>query len=147
MLMDADIITILNQILEDLYDSRNGYKEGAEQVNHEVLKNYFNRLVVSRQNMIDSIEQEVTALNGRVTTEGSLLAGVHRIFLDFKSLITKGDSKAIADEVKRGEHLLIDNYQRTLSRSDLPERIKKLLEKQLSEIEANLKEIDDITQS
>lgn len=137
-----NIINSLNDLVEYLHDSHNGYKESAAEISDINLKKLFNHFSEKRQPMITVLEQEITKLGGSAVDSGSVIGAAHRVFIDLKSLITGGDREAIINEVNRGETTLRDKYRKILKESQLPNHLQTLLRQQLSEIENSLAEIN-----
>lgn len=138
-----NVISSLNDLLEYLHDSHNGYKESAAEINDINMKSLFNGFSQRRQPMITVLEQEVRKLGGNPIDSGSVIGAAHRVFIDLKSLVTGGDREAIINEVNRGETTLRDKYREILKEQQLPSHIQTLLRQQLSEIENSLAEINN----
>lgn len=136
-----DIKKSVNDVLENLYDSCDGYKECAGEVADERMKLLFQRLATQRERMIQELKSRVEFAGVKPTDSGTVAAAVHRTYIDLKSLLTGGDTAAIVKEVKRGEHHTIDQYKAALD-EDIPIDLKQLLTQQLHNIESNLTEID-----
>lgn len=140
---NKDNAKLLNDLVEYLYDSRNGYKECADQVANPRLKDLFARLSTLRQSMIARLSQEVKNLGEEPVTSGSMIAAAHRtFFVDLKALLTGGDEQAITNEINRGENMMIDRYQEVLNKSELPSQISSLLREQLNEIRSNVSSVN-----
>lgn len=139
--MDNDkIAEHLNDLLKYLHDSRNGYKESAEESKNQKLKSLCELMSNQRNEMINTLEQQVRGLGKEPAQYGSVTAVAHRIFINLKSLVTGHDNEAIVNEIKRGENYLIDQYKQTINQ-DIPDSLKELLSKQLQTIQDNLQKV------
>jgi len=139
--MNQQISSKLNDLVQYLQDSRNGYRECADNVKSGVMKMLFNDLSNRRQNMINELDQAFPDLTNVYDKDGTVLGKAHQYFVNLKGTLTGGDVDSIINEVKRGENTLIDEYKDNL-RETLPGRAQEILNKQMHEIEENIKEID-----
>lgn len=136
----------LNDLLEYLHDSRNGYKECAENISDPSLQELFNHFAKNRQEMIVELEKEVDAEGVRPTQFGSVTGVMHRLFVDLKSLFTGGDAQPIVNEIKRGESMLIARYKEVLAAQEhnLPASAVLMLRHQLKSIQDNLSQVETL---
>ena len=63
---------ILNDILETLIDSKNGYEKAAEIADRGNLKNFFSRRAASRSAMSDALRNEIIELGGKAESDGTI---------------------------------------------------------------------------
>lgn len=141
-ILNADVTAKLNDLVQYLQDSRNGYQECAKDVESSAMQVLFNQLSAKRQAMLNELDTEFGALNKIEESDGTLLGKAHQYFLSLKSTLTGGDVDAIITEVKRGENTTIDAYKDVLREASLPERDRLLLNKQLHEVEKDIEDID-----
>ncbi|MCD6047859.1 MAG: hypothetical protein K0S08_1506 [Gammaproteobacteria bacterium] len=138
---DNKLIDDLNDLLEYLYDSKNGFNECADLIKDAKLEALFDELERQRKHFSESLYQAIVQAGGKPVESGSLTAALHRTMVDLKSLATGSDTAAIANEVKRGETTMLERYREVLGK-DYPANIKALLQEQASAIEENLKKIE-----
>jgi len=136
-----DIKNSVNDVLENLYDSRNGYKECADKIDNPRMQQLFQRLAQQRERMIEQLKTRVEFAGVEPADSGTIAAAAHRTFIDIKSMVTGGDTEAIINEVKRGEHHTISQYRDALD-EDIPADLKAILTEQMHTIENNLSEIE-----
>jgi len=139
---DKQTTDVLNDVLEYLHDSYNGYQECAKTVCNKELEELFKMLSTDREKMIKELEGEIQSFDQTPIKQGSVLGFMHRLFVDLKNLLTGGDNEAIVNEVKRGEHLLITHYESALEDENLPGNLQMLLKRQLNSIRENLKKVE-----
>jgi uncharacterized protein (TIGR02284 family) len=137
------VTDMLNEVIECLYDSINGYKESVQAITDLQMKNLFEMLANQRNTMLDDIKIQLQAMQQEPQKSGSVVGALHRMFLDLKSLLTGGDIVAIVKEIKRGENYTMSIYKKALEK-DLPANIRGLLTRQLEQIECNLAKIDTL---
>lgn len=130
----------LNDLLEYLHDSHDGYIECSGETQRPALKTLFTRLAAKREQMMQALEQEILRLWGEPVKKGSMLAAAHRLFVDLKSLLTGHDDEAILNEIRRGESHLVARYREVIN-SDLYADLKPFLSEQLRTLEADLQQI------
>ncbi len=138
---NKDIKSSVNDVIENLYDSRNGYKECADKIDNPQMQQLFQRLANQRERMLQELKSRVEFAGVEPSQSGTMAAAAHRTFIDIKSLLTGGDTDAIINEVKRGEHHTISQYKEAID-EDIPVDLKALLSQQMRTIETNLTEID-----
>lgn len=131
----------LNDVIEYLYDSHNGYKEASDDVENAEMKSYFEKAASTRLRMIDELKAEVRAAGEEPKDSGSISGMAHRMFVNLKSMLTNmvngNDVKSVVEEVKRGESFTLDKYKEVLQH-DLPVNIKTLFERQMNEIQSEV---------
>lgn len=114
MTSNSEDIGVLNRLIEMTIDSADGYREAAEDVNNPELKTIFERRARERLAAFASLQSQVKALGGQPEDEGSLLASVHRVFVNLRSAVKNGDL-AVVDEVERGEDRIKSKYEDAIS--------------------------------
>lgn len=105
-----DDIAILNRLIEVTIDSAEGYDEAAKDAQNPELKAIFLRRVAERMLAFRSLQSQVEALGGQAEDEGSLLASMHRAFVNLRAAVQSGDL-AVVDEVERGEDRIKAKYE------------------------------------
>lgn len=103
-------IAILNRLIEVTIDSAEGYDEAAKDAQNPELKAIFLRRVAERMLAFRSLQSQVEALGGQAEDEGSLLASMHRAFVNLRAAVQSGDL-AVVDEVERGEDRIKGKYE------------------------------------
>lgn len=136
-----DIKNEVNEVIENLYDSCNGYKECAKEVDNPTMKQLFQRLASQRERMLQELKGRVELAGVEPTESGSLAGAAHRTYIDIKSMVTGGDTEAMIKSVKFGEDNTLKHYKKALD-EDIPADLKQLLTQQMQTIENNLAEID-----
>lgn len=134
----------LNDLLNYLHDSEKGYRECARVIHTAALKPLLMAEADERMDMIRDLEMQMR-LRGETPTESGSFAGpVHRLYLDFKALVTRGDADALLNEIKRGDNTLINTYKEVL-REPLPLQLDQTLHSQLDHVEDTIKELDQLS--
>lgn len=139
--MNTNQAKAINHILEYLHDSHEGFKKSAENITDNSLQHLLLTLSSQRETMIHDLEKALEQQGEAPTKRGSMVAALHRTFLSLKSSLTGGDSKAIVEEIKRGETVMLSCYKDVLN-DNLPAYLQALLHQQASVIEANLNRVE-----
>lgn len=115
---DHDIKT-LNGLLVVTIDSVEGYREAAKEAGSSQYTEMFQRRATERDAIVRDLRATVLALGGKPEDIGTMLASVQRKFVDLRSLMGKGDDKAIIDYVERGEDRVKAKYESALEDKEL----------------------------
>lgn len=113
MASNTEDINLLNRLIEITIDSADGYREAAEDVSNPELKSIFQRRARERLAAFSSLQSQVKALGGQPEDEGTLLASMHRAFVNLRSTVRDGDL-AVIDEVERGEDRIQSKYEEVI---------------------------------
>ncbi|CAF0996717.1 unnamed protein product [Didymodactylos carnosus] len=133
-----------NEILEYLYDSRDGYQKSSEDVKDVTLKQLYLTIAQRRNQMVTDLHLLIKQSGVQPIESGSMTAAAHRTWIDFKTLVTGSDRQAVIAEIKRGESYLIEKYESFLKSTSLPETFQQLLKRQLKEIEEQVASVDQM---
>lgn len=110
---------VLNTLIATLLDSVDGYQKSAGDIDNQVLADKFNARARERQSAVTMLQAAVARAGGNPEDDGTLLAGVHRVFLNLKEAVTGKDDKAIVAEIERGEDYLKGKFEKALADADL----------------------------
>jgi len=118
MPVDHDIAT-LNSLTTTTIDSCDGYERAAEDASAGRFREMFRECARERRAAVSDLQQTVRSLGGTPVDDGSLMANIHRRWLDLKNALSGGGDKAIIDEVERGEDYIKGKYEEALGDSEL----------------------------
>lgn len=134
----------LNDLLEKNYDAEKGYKKAAENVDHNGLKNYFNRKAEQRRTFGHDLKSEIRTFGQEVDKGGSFTGAAHRTWMDVKALFSADDAESMLEEAIRGEKASVDEYNDVLNETSLPSTTKSILLSQKNHIESDLSKIKSL---
>jgi len=124
----------LNGLLTRNYDAVKGYREASLSVNHIELKNWMIDKADKRERFISDLSSEIR-LNGGEPAEGtSLLADLHRIYIDWSSDIISKPDEHVIEECIRGEEKAKDDFEDVLEDENLTPSLNALVNRELREI-------------
>jgi uncharacterized protein (TIGR02284 family) len=105
----------LQDLLRVNIDSENGFRDAAEQVDDVALRRIFRQFADERQSNAAELKQFVE-LNGEAAVDdGSVLAAIHRAWMDLKAAVSSRDAKAVLTEAERGEDHIKQMYEDVLT--------------------------------
>lgn len=141
----------LNALLEKNYDAERGYRNAADDVDNDRLKEFFLDRAKQREVFAKELRMEILSFGEVPEDSGSATAKVHRAWMDLKSFFTSNNEESILEECVRGDNAAIKEYNEVLSeQATLPPTTVTLLTKQRDEIQAsinNVKYYEDIVSS
>lgn len=115
----------LNDLIAATFDSVDGYAEAGDNCDNDRLVAIFNERGVERLEVVNALRSEVVRLGEEPDSDGTLLGGAHRMFLNLKSVVTGRDAKAIIAEIEQGEDHLKGKFEHALADNRLsPEVIQ-----------------------
>lgn len=117
-------IEVLNDLIETTLDSAEGYGEAAKNAESPSIKSLFSQWAADRRQVVSELQGEVRVLGGEPEDDGSVLASAHRVFLNLRDKLSKGD-KGVVDEVERGEDYIKARYEEALDDEDLSEPVRE----------------------
>ncbi len=124
-----EVISILNNLIETCKDGQEGFRSAAEGVKNADLKTLFNTYAQQRAQFGAELEGSVRGLGGDPAQSGSVVASLHRGWMNIKSVVTGNDEAAIVAECERGEDSAVRNYREALN-VDLPANVREVVERQ-----------------
>jgi len=125
--------TALRALSGRLQDSVRGYRRSAEDIADGYLRGEFDAMAAERARMAKELGECLSSLGQTVKPRGTAAGGVHRLWLNVKSLAQGGDRRAVLREVTRGDAALEDQYDAALA-CDLPSDARELMERQLRSV-------------
>ncbi len=133
MATNDEAISTLNNLIETLKDGVEGFRTAADGVTNAELKTLFNSYSQQRSQFSSELQGEVRGLGGDPETTGSVVATLHRGWINIKSTVTGTDEHAVLAECERGEDSAVHNYQDAM-KEDLPANIASLIQRQYGQI-------------
>ncbi|HYN45078.1 MAG TPA: PA2169 family four-helix-bundle protein [Allosphingosinicella sp.] len=119
MANDRDI-SVLNSLTTTTIDSALGFERSAEDAQAGRFAQLFRDFGAERRQVVAMLQDQVRALGGTPNDDGSLIADMHRRWVDLRAAIAGGGGdKAIVEEVERGEDYLKAKYEAALADTGL----------------------------
>lgn len=128
----------LNELITKNYDAEAGYKKAAEIVDDNQLKQFFTNQAQARYDFGHSLKDEIKMVGGEVKKGTSFTGDAHRAWMSIKDTFSANDSKAMLEEVIRGEEAAVEEYQEILQKQTLAPTTQDLLQKQVTSVQSAL---------
>jgi uncharacterized protein (TIGR02284 family) len=138
MIGNENLLNGLNTLLTRNYDAAKGFKEAANGSKNAAFRTLLLQRSDVRKGFIKNLELEIKALGGQPDKGSSILAGMHRTWIDFKTDWIDDDATAIIDEIQFGEERTIEDYEKVLSEQQMLNSTRSLLKHQIETIKQSL---------
>lgn len=140
---NEDHIDLVNGLVETTIDSADGYEAAAREADGARFKDLFEKRAQERRTIATELQQEVRRLGGEPKDDGTMLAAAHRVFLNLKDAVTKGD-QAVIDEVEAGEDHIKAKYEKALGDTDVDAQTRAAIEKAWTSVKSGHDQMRDI---
>jgi uncharacterized protein (TIGR02284 family) len=138
------IIHSLNLLLTRNYDAEKGYFEAGNGSKNMAFREWMQDMSSKRKDFGISLKAEVMSLGGKPDTGSSILAGLHRFWIDFKTDYIDDDLEKIINEIEFGEKRAIEDYENVLRQNTMLLSTRNLLTKQLNQIKEDFATLKDL---
>ena len=130
------LIHILNNLLENIFDAKQGYDEASTSISTENsnLRTFLQEQVSLRDHFSRQLQQEIVELGGHSEKGTSLASTLHRTWIKLKSEVVSESDRSVINECIRGEAEALADYNDVLQHDDLPDSTQTLLEEQKQQI-------------
>ena len=146
MKTQQDVIDLLNSLLKENCDSKQGYQRAAEQVDDPALKGLFMSLSSQRDNFKKSIKEEIRFLEGEPTHFGPVEGAVQNAFSSPDLLLVLNTIEKTLEGCLKLEAKRLAVYEQMLNGNDFEVSTRNLLIGQRENIKltlADLKKADE----
>ncbi|MGB7786683.1 MAG: PA2169 family four-helix-bundle protein [Salinimicrobium sp.] len=134
----------LNDLLEKNYDAEKGYKNAANDVKNQRLKEFFKQNAQQRYDFGHELKAEIRNFGESPDKGSSFKADAHRAWMDLKAALTGDTEEKVLEEAIRGERAAVEDYNEAIKENNFPPSTENLLIKQRNSIERALKEVQDM---
>ena len=134
--MANNVESILNELIETSKDGENGFRKAAQDARNPELKSLFNAGAARCAEGVRELEQEVRASGGDPERSGSVVAALHRGWINVREAVTSRDDKAILEECERGEDYAKAQYKKALEQV-LPAHVRAIVQRQYEGVISN----------
>jgi uncharacterized protein (TIGR02284 family) len=134
----AEIRSTLIGIIETCKDSQQGFRKAALKVRHPEIQTLFQNYSRLRAEFAKELQGEVVRLGGEPPKRAPV--AMQSGWSELESTAEDYDDRAILEIAERGEDLAVKNYRDALYK-DLPEDLRKTVERQYREIRQTHKNV------
>ncbi len=122
------VISILEKLVETNRDAQDGYRDAAEHVKDEEIREFFNEQSTARAQFAGELENEIIRLGKHDPDRGgSATAAIHRRWIDLKASVGGGDH-SILSSVESAEDNAKHEYEKAM-RENIPADIVDILDR------------------
>ena len=139
----ANSIEVLNTLIEINHDRIEGYRTAAEETDVSDLSELFLQFSATSHKCNKGLTEEVRRLGG-IALEGTRMTGkLHRVWMDFKALVTGKSRDSILSSCEYGDATALETYDDALKNSpeDLSFVQQSMIKEQRAMIESDYKKI------
>lgn len=140
---NEDHIKLVNGLVEITIDSADGYEEAAKDAQSSRFQTLFQSRAQERRAIVSDLQAEVRRLGGTPDDDGSILAAAHRVFLNVRDALTKGD-EAVVKTVEDGEDHIKAKYEKALGDVDIQPETRRAIEGAYAKVKAGHDQMRDI---
>ena len=131
-----DAIDTLNDLIETCKDGEDGFRQCAERAPASPNRAFFETGARRCGESAAELQALVRQLGGDPEKRGSVIAAVHRGWLNIKTALTSNDEKPVIDECERGEDVAMKSYQEALEKV-LPDNVRAVVARQFLGVQEN----------
>jgi uncharacterized protein (TIGR02284 family) len=139
-LKNAEVVSVLNDLIDTCNDGLEGFKTASESVKNPVAKTLFSSRLPNIQRGMAELKAEVRRLGGDPDKTGTVGGAIHRGWINLKAAVTGKDEDAIVAECERGEEHAAHVYEDALQK-DLPLDTRAMVERQYRGVVENLERV------
>ena len=140
-------IKVLNGLIETTLDSADGYAEAAKDADNSQLDAVFVSRSGERRAAAAKLQQGVRDLGGKPEDDGTVLASAHRMFVNLRASVTSQDSKAVVDEVERGEDHIKAKFEDAMKDTDVSPATMSLITDVYTSVRSGHDQMRDLKKS
>jgi uncharacterized protein (TIGR02284 family) len=141
-----DTQTLLNRLIVMAKDGESALTAAAEEAYHEELKTALTDYARFFHDAATELQDQVRALGGEPRGRGSFENTLHRTWLHLKSMAFGHDERVILDEVE-AEESLADTLYAEAPLWDLPEDVRRIIDRQAAEARQRHQQIRRLRES
>lgn len=125
--------TVIETLIDTVYDSIEGYRRAGETAHSTGLKTVFSNQIDRRRRTLELLNQELGRLGGKVMTKGTMTGALHQLWFKIADAFESGDEAAI-ERVQEGEQYLAGKFEAALDHAGLDPQTQTVIERALAEI-------------
>lgn len=143
MAKNDQVVSVLNDLLENARDGEYGFKTCAEQVESSAAKQLFAARAVGCAEAARELEALVRQYGGEPADGGTAAGALHRGWVQIKGAVGADSELSILESCERGEDTGIARYRKAL-KEELPADVRAVVERQAAGAQKNHDQIRDL---
>ena len=133
---DADVVSVLNDLIENCRDGQYGFQACAEHAKSEQLKSTLARRATECGSAAAELESHVRRLGGDPDRGGTVSGALHRGWVAVRATLSTYDDLAVLEECERGEDAALARYRKAL-KENLPTVVRTVVQSQFEGAQRN----------
>jgi len=130
----GEVRSTLNDLIETLKDSQQGFHAAAEKLKDPQIHSIFLKFYLQRSEFAGELQAEVTRQGGEPAESGTAAGAIHRGRMGLMTAHAADSDHEILVEAERGEEAAVKNYIAALRRR-LPADAESIVSRQFREIQ------------
>jgi uncharacterized protein (TIGR02284 family) len=136
-------ISKLQDLIRANIDAYDGFIDSAEEIKDKEIARLFRQIADERSTLASELQEYVEWNGEQAAKEGTLAAGVRRVWINIRSKLSGGDEYVILSEAERGEDHIKQAYEEVIQETaDSP--IHQVLQLQYSIVKAGHDNVRDL---
>ena len=141
---NKQVVSVLNDLLENTRDGEYGFKSCAEQVETSSTKMLFAARAAGCAEAARELEAAIRQHGGEPADGGTAAGALHRGWVQVKGSVGFDSELSILESCEKGEDAAIARYRKALKEDGLPADVRALIEKQAAGAQKNHDQIRDL---
>jgi len=138
-----DTIVILNDLIDNCFDSERGFQEASDNATDRSIKSFFGDVSRERGRYTLSLLREVRGLGGGYGSRGWTGTALHRLWVHIIETLSGRDDQGLLAEADRGDDSLLEHYKEALQKG-LPSSVDSVLQAQYAGIKRTQERIKNM---
>lgn len=139
----ADVVDVLNDLLENTRDGEYGFRACAEEVESPQLKQVFQNRSAECAKAAGDLVQLITRFGGTPDKGGTVTGAMHRGWVHVKGSVGANSALSMLEECERGEDAAVARYRKAL-KQDLPTDVHAIVQQQAEGAKRNHDQIKQL---
>lgn len=140
------VLSVLNDLLENARDGEYGFKTCAEQVQTDSIRQLFSARALGCADAGRELEALIVQYGGEPASGGTAAGALHRGWVQVKGAIGADSELSMLESCEKGEDAAIARYRAAL-KEELPADVRALVERQAAGAQKNHDQIRDLRNS
>ena len=141
---NKQIVSVLNDLLENTRDGEYGFKICSEQVEGMSEKTLFAARAASCAQAGNELQAMISQYGGESAAGGTAAGAMHRGWVQVKGAVGFDSELSILESCEKGEDAAIARYRKALKEEGLPADVRALIEQQAAGAQKNHDQIRDL---
>ena len=143
MIENKEVVSVLNDLIENARDGEYGFRTCAEQVEASNIKQLFADRARGCAQASQELEALVIEYGGEPVDGGTAAGALHRGWVKIKGAVGADSELSILESCERGEDSGIARYRKAL-KQELPADVRAVVEQQAAGAQRNHDQIRDL---